>query len=85
MLSNFDPVIIDHVRRIKSTETRVHYLGHEIQNELINLMSNNIRNKIINYIKEAKYYTVIMDCTPDISHNEQLSLMIRVPTYSKYV
>lgn len=78
MLSNFDPVIIEHVKRITNDETHVHYLGHEIQNELITLMSNNIRNKIIDYIKKAKYYTVIMDCTPDISHNEQLSLMIRV-------
>lgn len=78
MLSNFDPVIIEHVRRITNTETHVHYLGHEIQNEFIILMSNSIRNKIIDYIKEAKYYTVIMDCTPDISHNEQLSLMIRL-------
>jgi len=80
MLSNFDPVIIEHVRRIKNTEAHVHYLSHEIQNEFINLMSDNIRIKIINYIK-AKYYTVIMDCTPDIRHNKQLSLMIQ----SKYV
>ncbi|XP_025407512.1 zinc finger MYM-type protein 1-like [Sipha flava] len=56
MLSNFDPVIIEHVKRITNSETHVHYLGHEIQNEFI----------------------IIMDCTPDISHNEQLLLMIRV-------
>lgn len=78
MLSNFDPVIIEHVKRITNAETHVHYLGHDIQNEFIILMSNNIRNKIIDYIKKAKYYTIIMDCTPDISHNEQLSIMVRV-------
>ncbi|KAF0682205.1 zinc finger MYM-type protein 1-like, partial [Aphis craccivora] len=75
---NFDPVIIEHVKRITNAETHVHYLGHDIQNEFIILMSNNIRNKIIDYIKKAKYYTIIMDCTPDISHNEQLSIMVRV-------
>lgn len=66
MLSNLDPVIIEHVIRITNSETHVHYLGHEIQNEFISLMSNNIRRKIVDYIKKTKYYTIIMDCTPDI-------------------
>jgi len=78
MLSNFDPVIIEHVKKITNAENHIHYLGHDIQNEFIILMSNNIRNKIIDYIKKAKYYAIIMDCTPDISHNEQLSIMVRV-------
>lgn len=56
----------------------MHYLGHEIQKELILLMATEIRKKVINNIKKAKYFFVIMDCTPDISHNEQLSLLFRV-------
>jgi len=74
MLSNFDPVIIEHVKRITNAENHVHYLGHDIQNEFIILMSNNIRNKIIDCFKKAKYYTIIMDCTLDII----LSIMVRV-------
>lgn len=31
MLNKFDPVIIEHLKRIKNHETHVHYLGHEIQ------------------------------------------------------
>lgn len=32
-------------------------------------------------VKRAKYYAVIMDCTPDISHNEQLSVVLRIVNY----
>ncbi|XP_025208235.1 uncharacterized protein LOC112603731 [Melanaphis sacchari] len=61
MMEKFDPIISEHVRRIKCKETFDHYLGPEIQNEL-----------------NAKYYSVLIDCTPDISHKEQVSIMLRI-------
>lgn len=78
MMAKFDPVIIEHVRRIKNHETHVHYLGHDIQNTLISMMANNIKIKMIELIKKAKYFSVIMDTTPDISRLEQLSIIIRI-------
>jgi hypothetical protein len=53
MLNKFYPVIIE---RIINHETHVHYLGHEIQKELISLMTTEIRKTIINNIKKAKYF-----------------------------
>jgi len=41
-------------------------------------MANEIRQKIISLIKAAKYFTFVMDCTPDIGHQEQLTILIRI-------
>ncbi|KAF0717433.1 zinc finger MYM-type protein 1-like, partial [Aphis craccivora] len=74
MFAKFDPFIFEHLKKIRDHKTHTHYLGHDIQNELIEIMASEI-NKII---KSAKYYAIIMDCTPDISRQEQLSLVIRI-------
>jgi len=78
MLAKFDPVIMEHVNRIQNKETHVHYLGHRIQDEIINMMANEIKHKIIRNIQSAKYFTIIMDCTPDIGHSEQLAILLRI-------
>nr|CAI5851170.1 unnamed protein product [Callosobruchus analis] len=56
---------------------QVSYLSKTIQNEIIEIMAKTVRNGILNDIKEAKYYTIMFDCTPDVSHTEQMSQVIR--------
>ncbi|KAF0740989.1 zinc finger MYM-type protein 1-like [Aphis craccivora] len=36
-----------------------------------------VRNEILSRIRKSKYYSLLFDCTPDISHNEQMSEIIR--------
>ena len=49
----------EHICHIKVNEIHNHYLGHNIQNELINLLACEIKNKIIkkNFKKIFFYYT----------------------------
>jgi hypothetical protein len=76
-IAEFDPVMQEHVQHITNDETHIHYLGHGIQNEIINLPAAVIRCELIKKIKKSRYFSVILDCTPDTSHQEQLFLIIR--------
>ncbi|XP_047124137.2 uncharacterized protein LOC101241093 [Hydra vulgaris] len=75
MLAKFDPVMQKH---LALADTSDHYCGKNIQNELIDLMSQKVNDEIINRVLKAVYYSIIADCTPDISRKEQLSLTIRI-------
>ena len=44
---------------------------------MIQLLANEIKCKIIKKIREAKYFSIILYCTPNASHQEQMSLILR--------
>lgn len=78
LLAKYDPLLMEHLTKIKlGARVPVSYLSPETQNEFINLLGQQVRSTIIRCIQEAKYYCVIFDSTPDISHKDQMSQVLR--------
>uniref|UniRef100_UPI001ADF73FA DUF4371 domain-containing protein n=1 Tax=Chryseobacterium sp. RR2-3-20 TaxID=2787626 RepID=UPI001ADF73FA len=72
--SKYDQILKEVLSRSKGT---VKYLSPMIQNEIIFLLSDVLSKYILEKIKEALVFSVIMDTIQDISRHDQLSIVIR--------
>ncbi|XP_063302374.1 zinc finger MYM-type protein 1-like [Pelobates fuscus] len=81
LLSNYDPILKEHFMRLKhavaSGKRMTSYFSPKIQNELICLLGNHVKDKIVADIKKAKYFGILFDSTPDVSHTDQICEVIR--------
>lgn len=81
MLSKYDPMLKDHLMRLKQSTCKlkasISYLAQNTQNEFINVLANHVKELLVTDIKSAKYFGIIFDSTPDISHTDQMSEVIR--------
>ena len=76
-LGNYDPVVREHLTRIQAQPNTVSYLSPAIQNEFISILGQHVLDKILDDIREAKYYSIMFDSTPDLAHDDQMSQVIR--------
>lgn len=81
LISEHDPFLRNHIEMHGNKGSgRPSYLSTTICNELITQMNTNLTNLIITQIKEAKYYSIIMDSTPDLSKTDQMAIVLRYCT-----
>lgn len=69
-----DAVLATHLLKAPRHST---YTSKTIQNELIHLIGENIRNEILDEVKSAQYYAVIADEVTDSVNKEELSIVLR--------
>ncbi|XP_065642422.1 zinc finger MYM-type protein 6-like [Hydra vulgaris] len=77
LISHYYLLVAEHIASVKAKKTITSYFSPRIQNELIELLGQKVRKEIWSNIKEVKYYSVLFDCTPDTSHKEQMTQIIR--------
>lgn len=81
--SNIQQLLIlraDDVPELKSwlLRTKNKWLSHDVQNEILSLLSQEVQLNIISKIKNAFCFSIILDETRDISNVEQVSVCFRV-------
>jgi len=75
----------EHLRRITSDEIHDNYLANRIQNELITSMAYKVKESILDSARQARYFSIILDCTADQSHKEQMSIILRFVAINEFV
>ena len=85
LLSKHNSILKEHVEKVKAAQSRgerlqVHYLSSRSQNEFIHSCANLVKSRILEEREEAKYYSIMVDGTPDVSHKEQTTFILRYLT-----
>ena len=78
LLTSYDDVLKKLVN--KSQSSRITYLSPQIQNELISLLAQNVRSAIASDIRDAPYFSIMLETTQDISKVDQLGIVIKYLT-----
>lgn len=82
LLAKYDPLLREHVTKVKEAQDnetclQAHYLSWRTQNEFIEVCGKQVVDKILSERQHAKYYTILVDATPDVTHEEQLPFILR--------
>lgn len=78
LISEYDPFLKDHINKTANLgKGKPSYLSKDILNELLNILSNRVTDEIVKQIKANKYYSISVDSTPDVTHHDQLTFILR--------
>lgn len=82
LLSRYDPILQEHVSKVREAQKKgkrlqAHYLSYSSQNEFIHICAEKVKEFILNERDHAKYYSIMVDATPDMSHTEQSTFILR--------
>ena len=78
LIAEFDPFLQEHIRQYgnKGSGT-TSYLSANICEEVLKIMADRVLRKIVTEILISKYWSMSVDSTPDKSHIDQLTFIIR--------
>ena len=82
LIGRYDSVTGNHLAKVKESQTaherlQVHYLSADSQNEFIQCCAQKVLDAILHEVESAKYYSIIVNATPDSAHVEQTIFILR--------
>jgi len=78
LIAKFDPFLKEHLNNYGNKGSgKSNYISSHIIRELISLMADKVLIVIVEEIKNAKYFGLIVDSTPDVTHIDQLAIVLR--------
>lgn len=78
LLSEYDPLLSTHISQYGNKgRGRASYLSANICDEFTFLIAQRIEKQILTELKDAKYYALSVDSTPDVSHTDQMAICLR--------
>ena len=78
LISQYDPFLAEHLVKYGNLRSgKTSYLSKTIFEELIHLTGKEVFSFLIKEMKDRKYFSLSVDSTPDVSHTDQLTVMVR--------
>ena len=78
VVAEYDPFLAYHIWKFGNKRSgSISYLSKSTCEEFISLMAKKVISVIIEEMKTAKYFSIVVDSTPDISYVDQLSFIFR--------
>lgn len=78
LISQFDPFLHEHIKKYGNAGKGIpSYLSATICEEFVEIMGTKVLSVIISEIQKAKYYAISVDSTPDVTHIDQLTFIVR--------
>lgn len=81
LISEYDPFLKANIEKYGNQgKGNPSYLSKYICNELMTIMKNNLITFITGEVKKVKYFSIIMDSTPDLTKLDQMAIILRYCT-----
>ncbi|GCB74070.1 hypothetical protein scyTo_0003155 [Scyliorhinus torazame] len=79
LVAELDPFLHEHLKKCKNEKVNATYLTKPVYEELIEIMGKHVQDEIVNQINnlDIKYYSIFVDSTPDLTHVDQLVIVVR--------
>ena len=58
---------------VNMPERTIKYLSPAIRNELLGILSKSVKDEMVNEMKSAPFFSIMMDTTQDLDKTDQLS------------